>query len=102
MTKDPFQLILGIVEETYQPISNRGIVPVSSQECVQMGLWYLGNKATYREIAELFGLSESAVFNAEQVFIRIICSVGNRYIKWPTHNEAKEIEQKFTNFLRAL
>ncbi|KAK4301468.1 hypothetical protein Pmani_026387 [Petrolisthes manimaculis] len=47
VTKDTFQLILGIVEEAYQPISNRGTVLVSPQECVQMGLWWHGEKQFY-------------------------------------------------------
>lgn len=86
---------LGVVEEHYKPISDRGTPPVSSKECVQMGLWFLGNKATYREMAELFGLSESAVFSAVQTFITIICSVGKNYIKWPTVIEAEDIEMNF-------
>ncbi|KAK3888130.1 hypothetical protein Pcinc_007775 [Petrolisthes cinctipes] len=58
VTKDTFQLLLGIVDESYKPICDRGTPLVSSKECVQLGLWYLGNKATYREIDELFGLSK--------------------------------------------
>lgn len=95
MTKATFQQLLSVVEEHYKPISDRGTLPVSSKECVQMGLWFLGNKATYREMAELFGISESAVFGARQSFIDIICSVGKKYIKWPTVTEAKENEIKF-------
>ncbi|KAK4290470.1 hypothetical protein Pmani_000368 [Petrolisthes manimaculis] len=36
VTKDTFQLLLGIVEENYHPISDRGTPPVSSKECLQM------------------------------------------------------------------
>ncbi|XP_045118684.1 protein ALP1-like isoform X1 [Portunus trituberculatus] len=94
VTKDTFQQILTIVEN-YKPISDKGTPPVSAKECLQMGLWFLGNKATYREMAELFGLSESTVFSSVQLFINIICNVGYNYIKWPTMTEAKENSTKF-------
>ncbi|KAK4318534.1 hypothetical protein Pmani_010475 [Petrolisthes manimaculis] len=36
VTKDTFQLLLGVVEDHYQPICDRGTPPVPSKECVQL------------------------------------------------------------------
>lgn len=59
---------------------------------LEIGLWYLGNKVTYRELGEQFGVSESCAFSCVQTIIEILCDVANDYIKWPTQAEAVEVE----------
>ena len=81
MKKGTFTVLLDLVRERYNPTYVGGEYPISPKLCLQLGLWYLGNKSTYREIAELFGISEAAAYNCVQRVIDIICSVGSRFIK---------------------
>ena len=90
VTKETFNKLLQVVQERTSHIHHGGHPPVSSKVRLEIGLWYLGNKATYREIAELFGVSESCAFTCVQSVIEILCDLSKDYIKWPTFSEAVE------------
>ena len=95
VTRETFYSLLQVVEERDIHVHHGGNPPVSPKMRLQIGLWYLGNKATYREIAEQFGVPEGCAFASVQVIIELLCGMANNYIKWPTHEEAKESEREF-------
>lgn len=95
MTKDTFAKILQAVEEKYSPHYSGGFLPITAKTSLQIGLWYLGNKATYREIAEQFGLSEATVFNCVQRIIEILVGMAPDNIKWPTGSGVGETVAAF-------
>lgn len=94
VTKKTFTDLVGIVETEHQPRYPGGFEPLTNEECVMVSLWCLGTKTSYREIAELFGFSESCIFQGVQRFITIICTETNTYITWPTQEEIIDIENE--------
>lgn len=97
MTKQTFLFILNLINEQYSPSTHGCHQPVSAKVALYHTLWYLGNKCTFREIAEQFGYSESVVHKCVETCIKIICSFTDRFIKWPNYDEQIDVERKFRN-----
>lgn len=95
MTRQTFTEIVSIVERDHQIRYNGGFLPRTDEECVLITLWYLGTKCSYREVAELFGYSESCVYKCVEKVIRSICDVAQTYIHFPTQEEAIVVEEGF-------
>ena len=55
-------------------------------------LWFMINKETYREIGNLFGISESVCFNSVQLFVKTFREyIVPKAVRWPTPEEKIEI-----------
>ena len=58
MTPETFNFIHNEVDALYQKRwSGQGEIPLCSKKSLAITIWYLSNKSSYREIAELFGIS---------------------------------------------
>jgi len=73
---------------------------VPGAEKVAMAVWMLANQETFREVANLFGLSRGTVHHCiMQVFSAIRWHLKARYIQWPSSAECQrissEMEAKF-------
>ncbi|KAK8392490.1 hypothetical protein O3P69_014688 [Scylla paramamosain] len=53
-----------------------------------------GTQSTYREISEMFGVSQTTVFECVQRLIDVLCEAGKDVFLWPTP-QIPEIEQEF-------
>lgn len=95
LRKETFYFLLNRFKIKYDPQHLRGREPVPPKTCLFLTLWYLGNKATYREIAELLGFSEAAVHRCVNIGVNVICELGSDYIKWPSSEEALEVGKNF-------
>lgn len=95
VTKKTFRFLLDIFKNYYNPEHLGGREPVPTDTLLLLTLWYLGNQTTYREISELFGLSEGQVHICVQQGIKILCTVAPQFIKWPSLDQIPEVETKF-------
>ena len=84
-----------MVQERDFHIPHGGQPPIPSMTKLHIALWFFGNKSSYREIAEQFGVSESCVFFCVKFVITFLNRVSSTYIRWPTHEEAWQVEQEF-------
>lgn len=76
VTKKTFRFLLDIFKKYYNPVHLGGREPVPTDTLLLLTLWYLGNQTTYREISELFGLSEGRIHVCVQEGIKILNSHG--------------------------
>ena len=95
-----FLFILFIIKLNYgQNLVNNYIscvfkVPIRVK--VLMMLWYMASSCTYRELANLFGVSESLASNSVRAIIAVTSDVLlDQFIKWPDAEEAREISRLF-------
>ena len=93
--KDTFEDLLQNFKTVYNPFHKGGREPVSARTSLLVTLCYLGNQDTYRQLAELFGLSEAAVYKCECRGVNFVCSLGPQYIKWPSREQISDIIQNF-------
>ena len=66
LSKPTFQYLLNIIEDNYAKESGKAI---EAKFALMLSLWYLANKCSFRELAEIFGLSKGSAHN---VVIHII------------------------------
>jgi len=95
VTRQTFANLVSLIDEKHHARYPGGFPPLTNEECLMVTLWYLGTKCSYREISELFGYSESCIFQCVQMTLYIICAEADTYIKWPTPDEATAIEKEF-------
>lgn len=57
-----------------------------SKKALYLTLCYLDSQTTYREISELFGVSQSTIFECVQRVVDIVCHAVVRYITWPNEH----------------
>ena len=62
-----------------------------------MTLWYLGSNESYREIAELFAMSEASVHKCVDRGVQFLCELAPEYIKWPSAEEIPHVVNSFQN-----
>ena len=95
VTRPTFTTLLGIVEDAYGPPSSFAGYSLGPKTALYITLWYLGSKITYREIAEQFGVCESAAHRSVHTIVDILCEVADRFIHWPKLNEIPAVLDEF-------
>lgn len=58
-------------------------------------IWYLSNTSTFREIANLFGVSKSSAWRVVTRVSGWLIGIGHEYIKWPSSSDVQTISAKF-------
>lgn len=74
-------------------------MPVSPRITLYVTLCYLGNQDTYRQLSELFGISEAAVHKSVNRGVKFLCSLGSEYIRWPSHEQIPNVVEKFKSMV---
>ncbi|KAK8396033.1 hypothetical protein O3P69_005250 [Scylla paramamosain] len=87
LTRKSFDDTLDLIHKAY------GEEPSGTSLCTS--LWYLGTQSTYREILEMFGVSQTTVFECVQRLIDVLCEAGKDVFLWPAPSQIPEIEQEF-------
>merc|ERR1719259_767891 len=72
---------------------------IGLRKMVYLGVWYLANTSTYREIANSFGVAQSTAHQAVSMVIEALCTLQDEVICWPSTNEEIFLEeQEFKRF----
>ncbi|KAG0710363.1 putative nuclease HARBI1 [Chionoecetes opilio] len=95
VTKKTHAFILSIVRKNYIPVYRGGNFPLDARLALDVTLTYLGSNSTYRVISELFGLSQTGVYSCVKKIVKVLCDVGGDFIKWPSAQEAPDLEKDF-------
>ena len=98
MTKETFKFVKRVVDEFWVENYPGGNLPITSSTALLIALWYLGNKSTYREIAEQFGVVESSVYDCVGKITDILFQTAGRFIKWPHGDAVYDVVEKFKRF----
>lgn len=93
--KETFEDLLTKFEESYLPQHTGGREPVLPRTSLYVTLCYLGNQDTYRQLSELFGISEAAVHKCVNRGVKFLCSLGPESIKWPSQEKISEVAEEF-------
>lgn len=72
-----------------------GVEAVPTQECLEILLYYLANMASFRVVGELFGHSESTIFNIVNKMCDCLIEISPKIIRWPSEQEAVDNGEKF-------
>ncbi|XP_062576261.1 putative nuclease HARBI1 [Saccostrea cucullata] len=72
-----------------------GKQPIVPKKRTMICIWYLCNNTSMREIALLFGLSQSTVFECIHDVCEALCSIRSRVITWPDLQRQQEISEHF-------
>ncbi|KAL4719201.1 hypothetical protein ACJJTC_019372 [Scirpophaga incertulas] len=62
-------------------------------------LWLLSTPDSYRSVAERFDMGKSSLHHSFMVVVKLLNSLSNKIIKWPTGYKLTEIEEKFKSDL---
>ncbi|XP_055915446.1 uncharacterized protein LOC129950860 [Eupeodes corollae] len=65
----------------------RGLPKTSAEKEVYIFLWYMANTNTFREVSNLFGVSQSTAWHIIQRVTMWLISIGHEYVKWPSRDE---------------
>lgn len=74
-----------------------GKPPIEQRKELLMFLWYIANTVTFRQLGNLFDTAKSTSWIAVNHVSSWLCSIGNHYVKWPNHNELKNISNGFAS-----
>ncbi len=96
MSRETMQRLVTFCEEK-APDRNWGgnETPMSMEEMVHVTVWYLANQSVIREIALLFGRSIASIWRAIDRVTSILEKNQECFIKWPSHEEAPGVAEKF-------
>lgn len=78
-------------------IHTGGTLRILNEKRLLITLWYLANEDSFREMANLFGVSESTVHKIVNEVVNVLAKVSPQFIKWPTQEQASFIEDGFFN-----
>lgn len=96
LTKQTFTRLFREIESNIaKDVRTQGRQPILTEKRAMVGLWYLCNTTSMREISLLFGISQSTVFDCVHDFCDALCSVRNRIISWPDPQRQQEISDLF-------
>ncbi|XP_076049758.1 uncharacterized protein LOC143030494 [Oratosquilla oratoria] len=95
LTRTSFDLILDFIHEAYGLNPSGSSLYLGPRKALYVTLWYLGTQSTYREISEMFGVSQRTVFDCVQRLIDVICNAGKDVFLWPTPPKISEIAHEF-------
>lgn len=95
LTRTSFDLILDCIHEAYGLSPSGSTLYLGPRKALYVILWYLGTQSTYREISEMFGVSQRTVFDCVQRLIDVICKAGKDVFLWPTPPKLSEISHEF-------
>ncbi|KAL1478155.1 hypothetical protein MTO96_035177 [Rhipicephalus appendiculatus] len=70
--------------------SHGGTPQKSAEEHISAFFWYAGNKATFRSVAQLFGMAESMVHGVVDRVEDCLEAVAPSYLKMPRTEEEKQ------------
>ena len=79
----------------FKRVFRGGNLPTEAYVVLSIGLWFLGTKSTYREIAEQFGLSESCTYYAVKAVVDFLNAIAEDFVKWPVEEAAVQAENDF-------
>lgn len=95
LTRKSFDDTLDLIHKAYGEEPSGTSLYLGPRKSLYLTLWYLGTQSTYREISEMFGVSQTTVFECVQRVIDVLCEAGKDVFLWPTPSQIPEIEQEF-------
>lgn len=90
-----FILLERFTASGFDDASIRGPYSVTPKLKMYMTIWYLSNTVTYRQLANLFGVSKAKAWMSVDNIINWIASIAEEYIHWPTADSIQSVNQKF-------
>lgn len=96
LSKETFQeIVREIGPEIAKEERTKGKRPLTVEKQILICLWYVCNTTSMREIALLFGLSTSTVFECINSVCGALCTIRSRVIAWPDADRQEAISQNF-------
>lgn len=74
-----------------------GTLRIGNEKRLLISLWYLANEDSFRQMANLFGVSESTVHKIVNEAVNVLVKVSPAFIKWPTQEKSLRINEGFFN-----
>lgn len=72
-----------------QRIQGGGTEIFPAEDYILIFLWFAGNKCSYRDVADRFGIAESTVFNIINVVMNFLIDIAPTIIYFPTTTASK-------------
>ena len=69
---------------------------VNREKVILLSLWTLGNRESFRGIADRFGLGKSHAYRVFMNFCEDMNTLRSDFIVWPRGGELEEVKKKFT------
>ncbi|XP_055904676.1 uncharacterized protein LOC129940385 [Eupeodes corollae] len=76
-------------------VNRGGRIKIGCRKEVFMYIWYISNTVTFRQLANLFGVTKSSSWVVVNRVCKWLVSKGQDYIKWPQGNAVTENCRKF-------
>lgn len=88
------ETILNIVGDSIRTTPGRQ--PLDKKTIIYIGLWYLANSCSIREIATMFGVSESNAHGTIWKFLNAIVQQSSTVIRWPSKTDIEDTAGRFS------
>ena len=84
------------LDRRIDPNHTGGRKALEKKKILHIGIWYLANSSTYREIAQQFGVTKGAAHRAARWVIAELNDLQSRFIQWPARDELLLEERYFS------
>lgn len=75
---------------SYNRDQSGGTTIFPGEDYILVFLYFAGNKATYRQVSEIFGIAESTVFKIINTVMDFLVEIAPIFIKFPSTTAGKE------------
>ncbi|MPC89287.1 hypothetical protein E2C01_084225 [Portunus trituberculatus] len=76
LRRESFEQVLDLIHRAYGEQPSGASLYFGPRNSLYLTLCYLGTQSTYQEISEMFGVSQTAVFECVQRVIDVLCDAG--------------------------
>lgn len=97
VTKNTYDYLLEKVKEAniFSENVTGGNVPVQAEQALQMFLYYMGHKCTYKFLSQMYHISESAIMSSFLKCVAGINYLDDKEVRWPSDQQLNEVQQDF-------
>ena len=89
------EILISFCEDNALPSGYGNVAPMTTREMVYITIWYLANQCPLRAISLMFNRSISSIWRAIDRITKILETNQQKFIKWPTPEEAPVISDQF-------
>ncbi|XP_044763942.1 protein ANTAGONIST OF LIKE HETEROCHROMATIN PROTEIN 1-like isoform X1 [Coccinella septempunctata] len=83
-------------QSDFNPKYSSGRPNVSAKKTVLFSLWYLGNRNSFREVSDRFGVAIGTAHGCLTRFLNFLMRIRDEHIVWPNEQQRLEISRMFT------
>ncbi|XP_054089736.1 uncharacterized protein LOC128922625 isoform X2 [Zeugodacus cucurbitae] len=95
LRRSTVEILIEKYTNTIEPKTNTGGREIVPPRKKNIYIWYISNTVTFRELANLFGVSSSTAWTIVSGVTSWVISISHEYVRWPNSTVAVATKRKF-------